>query len=54
MTNNAETGLQTPRLRSIDAFRGFVMFLMMAEVLRLCAVSKAIPDSGFWKLLCGQ
>src|SRR5262245_62648136 len=40
------------RLSSIDAYRGFVMFLMMAEVLRLCRVSTGLPESGFWKLLC--
>jgi predicted acyltransferase len=40
------------RLGSLDAYRGFVMFLMMAEVLRLCAVAKALPESGFWKFLC--
>lgn len=28
------------------------MLLMMAEVLRLCAVSKQVPDSGFWRFLC--
>ncbi len=39
------------RLASIDAYRGFVMFLMMAEVLRLGRVAQAIPDSGFWKFL---
>ncbi|MBX9581533.1 MAG: hypothetical protein K2X87_14630, partial [Gemmataceae bacterium] len=32
------------RLTSIDAYRGLVMFLMMAEVLRLPAVAKAFPD----------
>src|SRR5690348_15043967 len=41
----------SPRLGSIDAYRGFVMFLMMAEVLRLAAVSAKLPDSGFWKFL---
>jgi heparan-alpha-glucosaminide N-acetyltransferase len=40
------------RLGSLDAYRGFVMFLMMAEVLRCCRVSSALPDSGFWKFLC--
>src|SRR5215475_8459662 len=40
------------RLASIDAYRGFVMLLMMAEALRLCAVSAALPDSGFWRFLC--
>ncbi len=39
------------RLQSADVYRGFVMFLMMAEVLRLSAVSEAIPDSNFWKFL---
>src|SRR5260370_258455 len=39
------------RLASIDAFRGFVMFLMMAEVLHLAAIAKAIPDKPVWKLL---
>ncbi|MEO8428793.1 MAG: DUF5009 domain-containing protein [Verrucomicrobiota bacterium] len=42
------------RLTSLDAYRGFVMFLMMAEVLRFCAVSRALPDSGFWGFLCKQ
>jgi heparan-alpha-glucosaminide N-acetyltransferase len=39
------------RLTSIDAYRGFVMFLMMAEVLHLAAVAKALPDSDVWKTL---
>jgi predicted acyltransferase len=40
------------RLVSLDAYRGFVMFLMMAEVLRLCRVAAQLPESGFWKFLC--
>src|SRR5689334_25442382 len=40
-----------PRLGSIDAYRGFVMFLMMAEILRLAAVAAKVPESGFWKFL---
>ena len=39
------------RLVSIDAYRGFVMFLMMAEVLRLRKVAQALPESGFWRFL---
>jgi len=39
------------RLASIDAYRGFVMFLMMGEVLRLARVAQAVPESGFWKFL---
>jgi len=40
------------RLVSLDAFRGFVMLLMMGEVLELCRVSAALPGSAFWKFLC--
>lgn len=40
------------RMASIDAYRGLVMFLMMAESLRLCEVSKALPASEFWRFLC--
>ncbi|MFO0892461.1 MAG: DUF5009 domain-containing protein [Isosphaeraceae bacterium] len=40
------------RLGSIDAYRGLVMFLMMAEVLHFCQVSRALPGSAAWKFLC--
>ena len=39
------------RLASLDTYRGIVMFLMLAEVLRLPAVAKAIPNSEIWKFL---
>jgi heparan-alpha-glucosaminide N-acetyltransferase len=39
------------RLTSMDAYRGLVMFLMMAEVLHLSRVARAVPESGFWKFL---
>src|SRR6476660_9630252 len=39
------------RLSSIDAYRGLVMFLMMAEVLRIKDVARHFPDSETWKLL---
>jgi heparan-alpha-glucosaminide N-acetyltransferase len=39
------------RLASIDAYRGFVMFLLMAEVLRFADVARALPASGFWHFL---
>jgi heparan-alpha-glucosaminide N-acetyltransferase len=35
----------------MDAYRGFVMFLMMAEVLRFSRVANALPDSAFWQFL---
>ena len=39
------------RLTSMDAYRGFVMLLMMAEVLSIGRVASAFPESGFWKFL---
>lgn len=40
-----------PRLASADVYRGFVMLLMMAEVLRFHKISEALPESGFWRFL---
>lgn len=39
------------RIASVDVYRGFVMLLMMAEVLSLSSVYEALPDSTFWKVL---
>jgi predicted acyltransferase len=39
------------RVVSVDAYRGFVMLLMMGEVLRLGAVARALPGSAFWAFL---
>ncbi|WP_374756465.1 acyltransferase family protein [Dyadobacter sediminis] len=39
------------RITSIDAYRGFVMFLMMAEVLRFSQVAESFPESWFWAFL---
>ena len=36
---------------AVDAYRGLVMLLMMAEVLRLSRVAEAFPTSIFWKIL---
>lgn len=41
---------QTVRLTSMDAYRGFVMFLMVAEVLHLARVAAAHPN-WFWQFL---
>lgn len=49
---NQSAAPSPPRLGSIDAYRGFVMCLMMGEVFRLCAVSRNLPDNGFWRWLC--
>lgn len=48
---SVEAQLATVRVGSIDAYRGFVMFLMMAEVLALARVAKSLPESGFWQWL---
>lgn len=42
---------QPIRLQSADVYRGFVMFLMMAEVLRFHKVSEALPNNGFWQFM---
>ena len=39
------------RNSAMDAYRGFVMFLMMAEVLRLARVAQAFPGNWFWNIL---
>src|SRR6187431_3172770 len=42
------------RLTSIDAFRGFVMFLMLAEVMRLWTLQTAFPASAIWAFVAFQ
>jgi predicted acyltransferase len=49
---SVKEGIVPQRLASIDAYRGLVMFLMMAEVLRLCRVASKLPASRVWDLLC--
>ena len=41
----------TTRITSIDAFRGFVMFLMLAEAMRLWTLHAAFPASRFWAIV---
>jgi predicted acyltransferase len=40
------------RLASVDAYRGFVMLLLLGEVLRFCAVASAVPGSVVWAFFC--
>src|SRR5688500_14076504 len=40
-----------PRMASLDVYRGFVMLLMMAEVLNFRRVSRALPGNDFWAFL---
>src|SRR5712675_97085 len=42
------------RLLSIDAYRGFVMLLIVIEVMHFCGVAAALPQSHFWGFLCSQ
>jgi heparan-alpha-glucosaminide N-acetyltransferase len=56
-SNHASSVLESPptpplRLASIDAYRGLVMFLMMAEALHLCAVAAKVKGSDLWASLC--
>ena len=53
-----ESGVQSSRVPpavtrniAVDAYRGFVMFLMMAEVLRLARVAANYPGNWFWSVL---
>jgi heparan-alpha-glucosaminide N-acetyltransferase len=39
------------RNTAIDAYRGFVMLLMMAEALRFSEIAQAFPTNWFWKIL---
>jgi heparan-alpha-glucosaminide N-acetyltransferase len=43
-------GIKT-RILSLDAFRGFVMFLMLAEAMRLMTVRRAFPGNAFWEFV---
>src|SRR4029079_4272503 len=46
----AAAGIKT-RILSIDALRGFVMFLMLAEAMRLMNVRRAFPGNRFWEFV---
>jgi predicted acyltransferase len=39
------------RLTAVDAFRGFVMLLMMGELLKFAVLAKAFPDNPVWAFL---
>ncbi|AXC12638.1 N-acetylglucosamine related transporter, NagX [Acidisarcina polymorpha] len=43
--------LPVKRNVAVDAYRGFVMLLMMGEVMSFAAVSRAYPGSLFWRVL---
>jgi predicted acyltransferase len=41
----------TVRNVAVDAYRGFVMLLMMAEVLQFSRISRTFPGSWLWRIL---
>jgi predicted acyltransferase len=43
--------LPSNRIASVDVYRGFVMLLMMGEVLGFSNVSAALPGNSFWRIL---
>src|ERR1044072_2398570 len=47
----ATPAASSTRIISIDAFRGFVMFLMLAEAMRLWTLHTAYPDSTVWSIV---
>jgi len=51
VASTAVTRTASRRNIAIDAYRGFVMLLMMGEVLRFSAIAQAFPTSWFWKIL---
>ena len=42
---------RTARNVAVDAYRGFVMLLMMAEVLQFSRMARVFPGSWFWRIL---
>jgi predicted acyltransferase len=42
------------RIGSVDAYRGLVMLLMLAEVLRTCTVSPLVPLASLFAFVCAE
>jgi len=52
MANTTVTTEAVPRRNvAVDAYRGFVMLLMMEEVLRFSEVARSFPGNWFWRFL---
>lgn len=50
-TTTSTENAPVARFATLDAFRGFVMLLLMAEVMQLSEVAHALPNSRFWARL---
>jgi predicted acyltransferase len=51
LKQNQGSPFSPQRIASVDAYRGFVMLLMMAEVLSFRHVSESLPGSSFWRFM---
>ena len=56
--HNTDAKTLTPRtalipnmITSVDVYRGFVMLLMIGEVLSFEKVSQTLPNSTFWQIV---
>jgi heparan-alpha-glucosaminide N-acetyltransferase len=50
-TQAAPTPASVPRNHAVDTYRGLVMFLMAAEVLRFAQIARAFPANPVWQFL---
>ncbi len=51
ITSTPRSALIPNRITSVDVYRGFVMLLMIGEVLSFEKVSQALPNSTFWQIV---
>jgi len=51
MSTTVTTPVAPVRILSLDAFRGFVMFLMMDSAFRISEIARSFPDSEVWATL---
>ena len=51
ITLTPRTALIPNRITSVDVYRGFVMLLMIGEVLSFEKVSQTLPNSTFWQIV---
>jgi heparan-alpha-glucosaminide N-acetyltransferase len=51
LPQSAPTAAPVPRNLAVDTYRGLVMFLMAAEVLRFAQIAKAFPANPVWQFL---
>ena len=51
ITLTPRTALIPNMITSVDVYRGFVMLLMIGEVLSFEKVSQTLPNSTFWQIV---